>query len=128
MYSGVIVAGPPGSGKSACIQTMVDALSVQTRAISRQSHTSKASASTESQHKLLRINPMVVDDPALMFGALGNGNNHEWVDGIFTHAVRKANRVSFILCSKNLPLDRQILFGLFENCSLTEVLLIMYDV
>ncbi|XP_035829673.1 dynein heavy chain 5, axonemal isoform X2 [Aplysia californica] len=90
VYNGVIVAGPPGSGKSACIQTMVDALCVQTRAISRQSHSSKASASTESQHKLLRINPMVVDDTALMFGSLGH--NNDWVDGIFTHAVRKANR------------------------------------
>ena len=93
--TGVIVAGPPGSGKSTCIQTMVDALCVQSRAASRQSqHSSgKAStaASTESQHKLLRINPMVVDDTAFMFGYLGN--NNDWVDGVLTHAIRKANRV-----------------------------------
>ncbi|GFN75495.1 dynein beta chain, ciliary [Plakobranchus ocellatus] len=93
IYNGVIVAGPPGSGKSTCIQTMVEALSVQSRAVSRQSqHSGKTStaASTESQHKLLRINPMVVDDTALMFGYLGN--NNDWVDGILTHAIRKANR------------------------------------
>ena len=102
-FIGVIVAGPPGSGKSTCIQTMVDALCVQSRAASRQSqHSSgKAStaASTESQHKLLRINPMVVDDTALMFGYLGH--NNDWVDGVLTHAIRKANRVRGSIASKS---------------------------
>lgn len=97
--AGIIVAGPPGSGKSTCIQNMVDALCVQTRAISRQSHSSKASATSESMHKLLRINPTVVDDMSLMFGSLGH--NNEWVDGIITHAIRKANRVSLRTMIRN---------------------------
>ncbi|CAL1527205.1 unnamed protein product [Lymnaea stagnalis] len=87
IYNGIIVSGPPGTGKSACIQTMVDALC--DRSLSLQQN-SRAGTSTENMHKLLRINPMVVDDTSLMFGALGN--NKDWLDGIFTHAIRKANR------------------------------------
>lgn len=93
---GVIVAGPPGSGKSSCIQTLVDALSLSNQAgTSRQSQGSRTTGNIqENQHKLIKINPMVVDDCSLMFGYL-NVNN-DWVDGIFTSACRKANRVSDI--------------------------------
>ncbi|XP_070568705.1 dynein axonemal heavy chain 5-like isoform X4 [Ptychodera flava] len=88
---GIIVAGPPGSGKSACIQTLVDALSGMSPLppSSRQSRTS-SSALPQMTHKLQRINPLVVDDLSLMFGSLNQ--NHDWVDGVFTAAWRKANR------------------------------------
>ncbi|XP_067674368.1 uncharacterized protein [Haliotis asinina] len=89
-YPGIIVAGPPGSGKSTCIQTLVDALCVTPRGMSRSSHTSKSSTPGDTIHKLLRINPLVVDDSSIMFGSLNQ--NHDWVDGIFTTACRKANR------------------------------------
>ncbi|XP_055889444.1 dynein axonemal heavy chain 8-like isoform X3 [Biomphalaria glabrata] len=81
IYNGVIVAGPPGTGKSTCIQLMVDALCARNLSISD---------SSSSMHKLLSINPLVVDNTALMFGYLGS--NNEWVDSIFTHAIRKSNR------------------------------------
>ncbi|XP_052708586.1 uncharacterized protein LOC128183562 isoform X10 [Crassostrea angulata] len=92
VHHGVIVAGPPGSGKSSCIQTLVDALSLSNQAgTSRQSQGSRTTGNIqENQHKLIKINPMVVDDCSLMFGYL-NVNN-DWVDGIFTSACRKANR------------------------------------
>ncbi|OWF37572.1 Dynein heavy chain 5, axonemal [Mizuhopecten yessoensis] len=90
VHNGVIVAGPPGSGKSTCIQTLVDSLSISGRGTSRQSQGSRATNPAESMHKLIKINPMVVDDEALMFGSLNQ--NHDWIDGIFTNAVRKANR------------------------------------
>ncbi|XP_055954873.1 dynein axonemal heavy chain 8-like [Patella vulgata] len=88
--NGIIVAGPPGSGKSTCIQTLVDALCVTPRGLSRQSQTSRTSKPTETNHKLLKINPLVVDDSSLMFGYLNQAN--DWVDGIFTSACKKANR------------------------------------
>ncbi|XP_052089132.1 uncharacterized protein LOC127725852 isoform X10 [Mytilus californianus] len=91
VYHGVIVAGPPGSGKTSCIQTLVDALSTQVRGgQSRQSHISRTSNPAESQHKIIRINPMVVDEYSIMFGYLKD--NHDWVDGIVTSSCRKANR------------------------------------
>lgn len=113
---GIIVAGKSGSGKSTCIQTVVEAMCLQARGMmSRQSHTSKASATAETMHKLQRIYPMMVDDLSLMFGSLDN--NGDWVDGIVTSAIRKSNRVSgvclpsfclvewgiFILISRTIP-------------------------
>ena len=88
--TGVIVAGPPGSGKSSCIHTLVEALSMSPRGASRGSTGSKGSSS-EKTHKLIKINPLVVDEQDLMFGNLNQ--NNDWVDGIFTNACRKANRV-----------------------------------
>ena len=89
---GLIVAGPPGSGKSTCIQTLIDALSSAPKAsMSRVSSGSKGSSSSEKMHKLIRINPLVVDESDLMFGYLTPSN--DWVDGIFTNACKKANRV-----------------------------------
>ena len=58
---------------------------------------SKTSAATEKTHKLIKINPLVVDDSDLMFGHLNQGN--DWVDGIFTSACRKANRVRLCFIS-----------------------------
>ena len=70
---------------------MVEALCLQGRNVSRQSVASKASISSENIHKLQRIYPLMVDDLSLMFGSLDQ--NGDWVDGIVTSAIRKANRV-----------------------------------
>ncbi|XP_071504103.1 dynein axonemal heavy chain 5-like [Diadema antillarum] len=86
---GVIVAGGPGTGKSTCIQILVEALSAVNPAQSRQSRSSVSSI-TSISHKLQRISPLVVDDLALMFGYLNQ--NHDWTDGVFTNIWRKANR------------------------------------
>ncbi|KAK3577475.1 hypothetical protein CHS0354_032326 [Potamilus streckersoni] len=91
VHHGIIIAGPPGSGKSSCIHTLVEGLSMAPRGVSRQSQSSKTSSrATGSNHKLIRINPLVVDDSSLMFGSLSQTG--DWVDGIFTNACRKANR------------------------------------
>ena len=46
----------------------------------------------ETNHKLQKLYPLVVDDLSHMFGHLNQ--NHEWVDGIFTSAWKKATRVN----------------------------------
>ncbi|XP_025098007.1 LOW QUALITY PROTEIN: dynein gamma chain, flagellar outer arm-like [Pomacea canaliculata] len=89
VHHGIIVAGKSGTGKSTCIETVVEALCVQARGMSRQSHASKSSVASENMHKLQRIYPLMVDDLSLMFGSLSHG---DWVDGIVTSAIRKANR------------------------------------
>jgi len=53
----------------------------------------RATSPAMSSHKLQRLNPMTVDDLSLMFGSMNHSN--EWVDGILTHAWRKANRVMY---------------------------------
>ncbi|XP_076466964.1 uncharacterized protein LOC143298129 [Babylonia areolata] len=92
VHHGIIVAGRSGSGKSTCVQTVVEALCLQARGgASRQSHSSsKASQSSENVHKLQRVYPLMVDNLDLMFGSLDQ--NGDWVDGIVTSAIRKANR------------------------------------
>ena len=92
--SGIIVAGPPGGGKSTVIQSLVDALCVTPRGLSRSSNRTRAGHTeiSETNHKLQKLFPLVVDDLALIFGQLNQ--NHDWVDGIFTSAWKKASRVS----------------------------------
>lgn len=104
------MAGPPGSGKSTCIQTLIDALSSTPKAnMSRASSGSKGSSSSEKMHKLIRINPLVVDESDLMFGYLTPSN--DWVDGIFTNACKKANRVSqLVQAKKNGIIHNKTLF------------------
>lgn len=81
---GIIVAGPPGTGKSSCISGLVETLSecslIKHKNTGSQMHT----------HKLQRINPPGVSDPALMFGKVNSSSDFE--DGIFTAYFRKANK------------------------------------
>lgn len=81
---GIIVAGPPGTGKSSCISGLVETLSecslIKHKNTGSQMHT----------HKLQRINPLGVSDPALMFGKVNSSSDFE--DGIFTAYFRKANK------------------------------------
>ena len=81
---GIIVAGPPGTGKSSCISGLVETLSE----CSLTKH--KNTGSQMHTHKLQRINPLAVSDPALMFGKVNSSSDFE--DGIFTAYFRKANK------------------------------------
>lgn len=77
--SGVIVAGPPASGKSSCIRTLVQALN----------HLQVSSE--EPANKIVKINPLSVDNGTLMFG--GQNVSHMWQDGVVTYVWKKAIRV-----------------------------------
>ena len=83
-FLGIIVAGPPGTGKSSCISGLVETLSE----CSLIKH--KNTGSPMHSHKLQRINPLGVSDPALMFGKVNSASDFE--DGIFTAYFRKANK------------------------------------
>nr|XP_014351636.1 PREDICTED: dynein heavy chain 8, axonemal-like [Latimeria chalumnae] len=87
VHHGMFVAGPPGSGKSTCISTLVHALSLLS--INQQQ---EASGSPEGAvtHKLVKINPFTVDDFSLLFGH--QTSSHSWVDGVITYAWKKAIR------------------------------------
>ena len=78
------MAGPPGTGKSSCISGLVETLSE----CSLIKH--KNTGSPMHSHKLQRINPLGVSDPALMFGKVDSASDFE--DGIFTAYFRKANK------------------------------------
>ena len=81
---GIVVAGGPGTGKSSCILSLVEALTrcslVKHGNTGCQVHT----------HKLQKINPLAVSDPSLMFGLVGSSG--DWMDGIFTFYWKKANK------------------------------------
>uniref|UniRef100_A0A8C5PKA2 Dynein heavy chain n=1 Tax=Leptobrachium leishanense TaxID=445787 RepID=A0A8C5PKA2_9ANUR len=79
--TGIIVAGPPASGKSACISAFVQALN--------HLHTS-TEESGHKAHKLVKINPLSVDDDNSMFGV--QHPSHVWQDGVLTYTWKKAVR------------------------------------
>ncbi|XP_073531710.1 dynein axonemal heavy chain 5-like [Phyllobates terribilis] len=76
--SGVIVAGPPASGKSSCIRILIQALN----------HIQVSSG--EASHKIVKIHPMSVDNGTLMFG--GHNASHMWQDGVISCLWKKAIR------------------------------------
>ncbi|XP_069830783.1 uncharacterized protein [Dendropsophus ebraccatus] len=76
--SGVIVAGPPASGKSSCISTLVQALN----------HIQISNG--EASHKIMKIHPLSVDNMTLMFG--GQNASHMWQDGVISYLWKKAIR------------------------------------
>ncbi|XP_064629693.1 uncharacterized protein LOC135488785 isoform X2 [Lineus longissimus] len=111
VHQGIIVAGPPGTGKSSIIETLVESLCVNIRGLSRSTVNTQPGAQAESNHRLQKINPLVVDENELMFGHL---QNRDWVDGIFTSAWRKANRNQ---CTTWLCLDGPLHAGWSDNFS-----------
>ncbi|XP_063714091.1 dynein axonemal heavy chain 5-like isoform X5 [Symsagittifera roscoffensis] len=98
---GMILCGPTGSGKSSTLATLVDALAKLESPISSGSMISADNAQSEHStgttamgavsHRLVRINPRAIDSPSNMFGFYQGA---EWVDGLFTTILRKANRHS----------------------------------
>ncbi|XP_063775387.1 uncharacterized protein LOC134910927 [Pseudophryne corroboree] len=96
--SAVIVAGPPASGKSACISTLVQALN----------HLQVSSE--EPSHKIVKINPLSVDNGTLMFG--GQNSSHTWQDGIVTYVWKKAIRNH---CNTWLWFDGQLTCSWADN-------------
>ncbi|RDD45872.1 Dynein heavy chain 5, axonemal [Trichoplax sp. H2] len=83
VHHGVVVAGPPGSGKSTMISTLIDALSLCSK-------NDQGDGSKKHIHRLQKINPTAVSNLSLMFGRLNASN--DWEDGIFTALWRKANK------------------------------------
>ncbi|XP_053567991.1 uncharacterized protein LOC128657631 [Bombina bombina] len=73
---GVIVAGPPGSGKSSCITALVQALNHLQLSVE------------DPAHKLVKINPLTVDSSTSMFGT--KNNSGIWEDGIVTYVWKRA--------------------------------------
>ena len=79
------MCGNGGSGKSACIENLIDALNKIA------SDKQLIDNGTNSRlHKLKRLNVLAVSDVNLMFGYMkGPG---DWVDGVFTSTWKKSNR------------------------------------
>jgi dynein heavy chain len=71
---GIMLVGPSGSGKSACYEILLRALSV----------------TTKKKHMQMRMNPKAITAPQ-MFGKLDIVQN-EWTDGIFSAMWKDANK------------------------------------
>ena len=94
--SGIIVLGSAGCGKSAVVEALVEALCSAPRGASRATNSrglSRAQDFSETNHKLQRVFPLVVDNLDHVFGHLNQ--NHDWVDGVLTATWKKASRVGF---------------------------------
>ncbi|XP_033874385.3 dynein axonemal heavy chain 8-like [Acipenser ruthenus] len=91
VHHGIIVAGPPGAGKSSCISTLVQALSLLPAGRQQQQAGSPVVMRNEPiRHRLVKFNPLAVDEFTLLFGSQLPSQN--WEDGIITSAWRKAIR------------------------------------
>ncbi|XP_066569884.1 dynein axonemal heavy chain 8 [Amia ocellicauda] len=93
IHHGIIVAGPPGAGKSSCISALIQALSLLPSDQTVQSEGTLGKEHKERlSHKLVKFNPQAVDDFTLLFGS--HAPSHIWTDSIITSTWRKAIRHS----------------------------------
>ena len=80
----MIVCGNGGSGKTSCIENLIEALNEH--AASKQLEGS----SKTRLHKLERINVLAVSNIDLMFGYLKSSG--DWADGVFTSIWKRSNK------------------------------------
>lgn len=83
-FSGIIVCGNGGSGKTACMENLIEALNEH--AASKQLEGS----SKTRLHKLERINALAVSDINLMFGFVKPSG--DWADGVFSSIWKRSNK------------------------------------
>ena len=84
LFIGIIINGRGGSGKTSCIENLIEALNEH--AVSKQLE----GASKMRLHKLERINVLAVSDIDLMFGYMKPSG--DWVDGVFTSIWKRSNK------------------------------------
>ncbi|XP_041109797.1 dynein heavy chain 8, axonemal-like [Polyodon spathula] len=115
VHHGIIVAGPPGAGKSSCISTLVQALSLLPADHQQQQAGSPVVMRNEPvRHRLVKFNPLAVDDFTLLLGSRLPSQN--WEDGIIASAWRKAIRVLHLSTGEHLQItsNMQLLFETSE--------------
>ena len=83
-FIGIIVCGNGGSGKTSCIENLIEALNEH--AAGKQ----LAGSSKMRLHKLERMNVLAVSDIDLMFGHVKPTG--DWVDGVFTSIWKRSNK------------------------------------
>ena len=71
---GIMLVGPAGSGKTSVASVLLKALS-----------------DVERRHREIRLNPKAVTAEQL-FGRMDPTSSGDWIDGVFSHLWRKANR------------------------------------
>ena len=94
------MSGPTCSGKSAVIESVVEALRLS----------SESSESLDSSYKLQKFYPLASNDLSTIFGSMNS--SQQWVDGLFTAAWKKAARVQNQL---SLPSPHDILIISLER-------------
>lgn len=82
------MAGQPGTGKSSALKVVVDTLTLARRGVD-----SLANSAGASSIRLVKIYPRVFHSLKDFFGY--TSPQGDWVDGLFTDAFRKAQKVWF---------------------------------
>eukprot|EP00794_Sanderia_malayensis_P000407 gene407-1042_t len=108
VFQGVIVCGAGGSGKTSCIESLVEALNEH--AMSKQLDGNNKTR----MHKLEHINVVAVDNLSLMFGMMKSSG--DWADGVFTSIWKRANKQHTVAKTTNwLCFDAPITDAWNEN-------------